>query len=189
MVGSMGKCRGYIVGSTVEREGVWSRSEVGCEGKGRPANEDMSAGVSLKLLNLIKWRDESGQEQKFRLVNRVSSRWESFGYRLDLPQNMLDAWREECHHISAHCWCKVMHHWLTGGDTPDYPATWDGLFEILEDTEYFEVARQLKEAVLAAKVSDHISSWTRDGECCSQLHVGIYSCSVCASLLSVTRYD
>ena len=112
----------------------------------------LSAGISLKLLNLIKWRDERGEEQKFRLVNRVSSRWESFGYRLDLPQNMLDAWREECHHISARCWCKVMHHWLTGGDTPDYPATWDGLYEMLEDVEYFEVARQLREAVLAVKV-------------------------------------
>ena len=65
---------------------------------------------------------------------------------------MLDAWREECLNISARCWCKVMHYWLTGGHTPDYPATWDGLYEMLEDVEYFEVARQLREAVLAAKV-------------------------------------
>ena len=112
----------------------------------------LSAGISLKLLNLIKWRDESGKEQKFRLVSRVSSRWESFGYRLDLPQNMLDAWREECLNNSARCWLKVMHHWLTGGDTPDYPATWDGLYEMLEDVEYFEMAQQLREAVLSAKV-------------------------------------
>ena len=112
----------------------------------------LSAGISLKLLDLIKWRDESGKEQKLRLISRVSSKWESFGYRLDLPQNMLDAWRDECLNNSARCWCKVMHHWLTGGDTPDYPATWDGLYEMLEDVEYSEEARQLREAVLAAKV-------------------------------------
>ena len=112
----------------------------------------LSAGISLKLLNLIKWTDERGEEQTFRLVNRVSLKWESFGYRLDLPQNMLGAWRDECLNNSARCWCKVMHHWLTGGDTPDYPVTWDGLYVMLKDVEYSEEARELREAVLAAKV-------------------------------------
>ena len=134
----------------------------------------LSAGISLRLLGLIKWRDERGEEQKFRLVNRVSSRWESFGYQLGLPQNMLDMWRMEYPDNPARCWMKVMQHWLTGGDTPDYPATWDGLYELLEDVEYFDVARQLREAVLAANVGG-----TRDGECCSPLHVNIFLQCLC----------
>ena len=159
---------------------VGSRRDVNCEGKWRPANEAevktsaenfLSAGISLKLLRLIKWRDKSGEEQS--LINRVCSKWESFGCRLEIPQIMLDIWREECLYNLPRCWLKVMEYWLTGGETPDYPATWDGLYKLLEDVEFDDVAWQLRNAVLAA---------TRDGECCSQLHVGIYSCSVCASL-------
>ena len=37
------------------------------------------------------------------------------------------------------------------------------------------MAREPREAVLAAKVGNN---YLRDGECCSQLHVSIYFCSV-----------
>ena len=138
------------------------------------AEKFLSAGISLQLLNNIQWRDENGKKQKFRLINRVCSKWESFAYRLELPQNMLDAWRKECLNNSAHCWLKVMQHWLTGGNTPEYPATWDGLYELLKDVEYSEVARELREAVVAANVGG-----TRDGECCSPLHVNIFLQCLC----------
>ena len=44
---------------------------------------------------------------------------------------------------------KVMEHWLAEGGTPDYPATWEGLYELLEDVEYAEVAEELKRIVQA----------------------------------------
>ena len=112
----------------------------------------ISPGISLKFLTLMKWRDEMGEVQTFRLVNRVSCKWEIFGCLLNIPQNMLTAWREEFLNNSARCWLKVMDYWLTGEDISDYPVTWDGLYELLEDVEYYEEAKKLKEAVLAAKV-------------------------------------
>ena len=46
---------------------------------------------------------------------------------------------------------KVMEYWLTKRPIPEYPPTWDGLCEMLEDVEYTEEARQLRKAVAAAK--------------------------------------
>lgn len=105
------------------------------------------------MLNLIKWKDASGCVHKFRLVDRVSSKWESFGYRLDIPQDMLTAWWEESLGNSAKCWMKVMRHWLMGEQTSEYPTTWEGLYEMLEDVAYIEEARGLREAVLAFRAS------------------------------------
>lgn len=104
----------------------------------------MDAGVSLRSLNLIKWK-----ETKFRLVNNVSSRWRSFGTRLDMPYNLLDAWWKECLGNSARCWNKVMGYWLDGGGTSDYPITWEGLYELLDDVEYSEITKDLKKIVTA----------------------------------------
>lgn len=100
----------------------------------------------MRALNLIKWKDGSGHVHKFRLINRVSSKWESFGYRLDIPQNMLDGWREQCLGYSARCWMKVMECWLTVGHS-QYPPSWEGLYEMLEDVEYAEVATELRHAL------------------------------------------
>ena len=99
---------------------------------------------------LIKWKDSSGEVRKFRLVNIVSSKWEAFGYRLGIA-HMLDGWREECLASAQRCWWKVMQYWLSeyqcDTNTPDYPATWEGMYEMLDDVEFSEVAKQLKEAV------------------------------------------
>ena len=37
-----------------------------------------------------------------------------------------------------------------GGVLPDYPATWKGLYLLLEDVEYTEVAVKLKEIITAS---------------------------------------
>lgn len=95
-------------------------------------------------MKLIKWKEE-----KFRLIDHVSSGWESFGLRLNIPYDKLEAWREECLGSAFRCWLKVMGHWLTGGGTQDYPATWEGLCLLLEDVEYSEVAERLRTIIAA----------------------------------------
>lgn len=109
------------------------------------------AGLSLKSLTLIKWKDDNGQPKKFNLIQRVSSKWESFGFRLEIPDDVLVGLREQCLANSAKCWTKIMQYWLSGGSTNDYPATWEGLYVLLEDVDLAEVARETKQAVSAAK--------------------------------------
>jgi hypothetical protein len=122
------------------------------------------AGLSLRLLHLIKWRDLNGRVRKYSLISQVSSKWEPFGYRLSIPPNVLEGWREEYMANAARCWGKVMQFWLSeyqqecSDEEAEYPATWEGLYEMLEDVEFAEVAKQLKEAVLAAKKHFHANN-------------------------------
>lgn len=104
------------------------------------------AGVSMKSLELIKWRDSSGQVKRFSLIGEVSSEWKAFGNLLEIPPDKLAAWEREIGD-STECWRRVMHHWLAAGGTHDYPTTWEGVYELLEDINCAGVAKKLKEAV------------------------------------------
>ena len=42
---------------------------------------------------------------------------------------------------------QVMDDWLTRGGSRDYPATWEGLYSLLNDLSYGNVAMKLKKAV------------------------------------------
>ena len=109
--------------------------------------EGTSESVSLRSLLLIKWKSKERNKQ-FHLVNKVSSKWQSFGIRLEIPSDRLEGWKMECLGDTAKCWMKVMEYWLSiGGVLPDYPATWEGLYLLLEDVEYTEVAAKLREIV------------------------------------------
>ena len=79
-------------------------------------------------------------------MKKVSSKWREFGIVLGPGMNELDAWDAELRGQTERCWQKVMQHWLDGR-TDKYPSTWEGLYEMLEDQEYAEVAKGLKTAV------------------------------------------
>ena len=103
--------------------------------------------LSINTLTLLKWKDQHGCMKKFKLITKVSSKWRDFGIRLSHELDQLEAWAEECRGVSSRCWCRVMNYWITENDSPDYPATWSGLFLVLEDVEYSEVAAELKKAL------------------------------------------
>ena len=108
---------------------------------------------SPSALNLLKWRDEQGQEQTFRLVDRVGAKWVEFGVLLGLSKNQLDAVKEDQLGQTARCWNRVMEdHWLGGCSSEQYPPTWEGLYTLLTDMESANIARDLKEAVNRASM-------------------------------------
>ena len=105
---------------------------------------------SLHLLNLLKWQDEEGEEeQAFHLVHKVSAMWQQFGLVLGLTPNQLDALDRQYRGDAYLAWNRVMEHWLQGG-SGGYPATWAGLYSLLRDMEYGEIAIELKAAVSKA---------------------------------------
>ena len=101
----------------------------------------------MKTLNIIKWKDDQGDEQKFCLVSEVSARWKDFGMHLKITQNDLDAMEEEHGRKAKACWKDVMNQWLDGKGEPEYPSTWEGMYTLLDDLELSEVAKRLKKAV------------------------------------------
>lgn len=70
-----------------------------------------------------------------------------FGRLLGLSTNQLRTWERQNLGSMVMCWVEVMEHWLTEGGTHDYPATWEGLYTLLNDSERSVVARDLKRAV------------------------------------------
>ena len=94
-------------------------------------------------LTLIKWKNERGEVQEFRVKQSIFHRWRQVG-DLFVPRQNLEVWgkkktdKESCE--------EVLSYWL---DNPprSYPATWEGLYELLKDSELGQVAIDVKQAV------------------------------------------
>lgn len=107
----------------------------------------------MRKLNILKWRDDNGRKETFRLIEEISTEWKNIGLILGLKTNLLDEFEEQHHGNVKTCWTKVMECWLNGdgGDFEDeYPATWEGLYTLLDDAQRSTVSGQLKEAVARA---------------------------------------
>ena len=102
---------------------------------------------TASALNLLKWKDEQGQEQTISLVREVSASWYDFGMILGFSFNELDSWNSEYQGNTHKCWNKVMESWLSKGGTRDYPASWKGLCTLLEDLEFSRVSQLMQRAV------------------------------------------
>ena len=93
-------------------------------------------------LTVIRWKNK-GQEEKFKLKSSIVHKWRKIG-NLVVPRQKLEVWAkrmndEECCEAVLSCWL----------DHPPrrYPATWKGLYELLDDCELGQVAIELKQAV------------------------------------------
>ena len=70
-------------------------------------------------------------------------KWRDVG-NLVVPRQQLEVWASEKR--AKECCEAVLSYWL---DHPPchYPATWKGLYELLDDSELSQVAAELKQAV------------------------------------------
>ena len=97
---------------------------------------------------VFKWKNQHGKVERFRIVSEIFSKWQEIGILVGISHQQLEAWEREKRESKA-CCIAVLNHWLryTSGK---YPASWDGLCEILEDCELGQVAERLRVAVNAA---------------------------------------
>ena len=90
---------------------------------------------------------EGGQKKKFNLEERVSSKWREMGIGMSIELNTLDNIEDDKGKVSK-CWQEIMKRWMDGeGESSGYPATWEGLYELLGDMGVSQVARELMKAV------------------------------------------
>ena len=108
--------------------------------------------ISLPLLSRVKWQDKDGCDQVFQLVDLLSARWKKIGHHLMISYNQLESWRIEYRDQSDSCWYAVMNHWLSVGGTKEYPATWKGLFTLLEDIQCAQIALDMEKALTEAGI-------------------------------------
>ena len=100
---------------------------------------------------LIKWKDENGRTQKLYLMENISYKWRTIGELIRLPFSKLESLAEQHLKNPEHCCRSVLGHWLEN-PPPDYPATWAGLIELLDDSQLGEVVSQLRTALSKAKL-------------------------------------
>lgn len=121
-----------------------------------------------------------------RLVDMVSAKWKNFGVLLGITQNQLDVWEKQYCGNANMCWTKVMAYWLNGGSKDQYPPTWDGLYTLLEDAEYSQVAEELKKVVGKAIAKE--SSIAADTTCSSEDHHSSVNETVCRNACELSDY-
>ena len=83
-------------------------------------------------------------------MDKVSTRWRALGIRLGIEPNRLDGWERQHRGDDTRCWEEVMDVFITRGSTRDYPHTWEGVYQLLEDIKCGGIAIDLKEAVTHA---------------------------------------
>ena len=106
--------------------------------------------IKSRHLNIIKWEDENGKIQQFYLTEEIAHKWHTIGELVGLTYSKLQSlddeyryrfesgvpWPEEC--------CRaVLDLWLSNPPLK-YPATWQGLTDLLEASKLDEVATELR---------------------------------------------
>ena len=105
-----------------------------------------SEDVESQNLTLIRWRDDQGRIQRFYLMDNISYKWRIIGELLGLPFPKLESIAMEHRDKPENCCRSVLGQWLDN-PSPRYPATWQGLLELLEDGKLGEIATQLRTAL------------------------------------------
>lgn len=106
----------------------------------KPTNRD---------LTLIKYRD-GGEIKRLKLVDNILNKWDEVGRYLGIQEPKLQAWRTQTGNDPKRCCDNVVANWLQ--NPPDeYPLTWRGLIDLLEDADFTQLVKDLKKA-LANKV-------------------------------------
>ena len=98
-------------------------------------------------LSLIKWTDIKGFKGKLRILDKVCSKWRDVGSLLGFKQAEMEEIERNYPRDCKECCRKILASWVEQGRGQDqYPFTWDGIHELLEDLECSSAARRLKEA-------------------------------------------
>ena len=94
-------------------------------------------------MTVIRWKNERGEVKRFKLKSSIIHKWRDIG-NLVVSRQQLEVWAKE--KDTKECCEAVLSHWL---DHPprDYPATWEGLYKLLDCSELGQVATELKQAV------------------------------------------
>ena len=92
---------------------------------------------------MISWRNERGEVKKFRLKQSIMHKWRDIS-DLVVPWQQLEVWAKR--KDDKECCSAVLSYWLEH-PSHNYPATWEGLYELLKDSELGQVAIELRQAV------------------------------------------
>ena len=102
------------------------------------------SSANLTLIKYLKNKDpKQAQIGHFRLKSRILHKWKDIG-NLVVSRQLLDVWSKRMD--DKECCHAMLCQWLD--NPPDkYPATWKGLYDLLNDSELGQVAADLQFAL------------------------------------------
>ena len=84
-------------------------------------------------------------------MENISYKWRTIGELIGLSYPKLESLAMEHRDKPEHCCRSVLGCWLEN-PPPRYPTTWQGLIELLEDSQLDEIVRQLRTVIPKAEV-------------------------------------
>ena len=84
-------------------------------------------------------------------MDKIAHKWRDIGQLIDVGIGQLDSIATKHHEDSTECLRTVLGRWME--DPPeDYPNTWHGLVELLNDCKLANIAKELKIALSKANI-------------------------------------
>ena len=97
---------------------------------------------------MFKWRGESGAKQQLRIIESISSKWQDLATLVGLSMSQMDGIQKQSLLETEQCCLRVFDHWIISNrEFTNYPITWSGLQELLEDIGHRALAKQMKTAL------------------------------------------
>ena len=115
--------------------------------------------LEFRFLVLYKWIDESGNQQKLRIIDSISGNWQEVAALLGLSMSQMKGIQQQSFNVPERCCCHVFDCWINsnGGDSTDYDITFSGLHQLLLDAKMCALAEQLRKAVGLEVKSDRVT--------------------------------
>ena len=86
---------------------------------------------------------------KFHLIEKIAYKWQLVGVLIGIEKGQLEFISVQYQNNIEECCQAVLTRWQEN-PPPDYPPTWGGLIELLEDSNLAEVITELKDALSKA---------------------------------------
>ena len=95
----------------------------------------------------MKWKDEAGEVQRLRIFQAVSEHWKDTAMLLGFKWSKMEEIERRSEGEAIRCCQLVFKDWIDGKYNSNYPKTWAGLYELIEDVELQELAERMKVAL------------------------------------------
>ncbi len=97
----------------------------------------------------MKWKDSQGQSKEIRIIEESSHKWRTMGNLLGISTAKLTSYRTAHLNMNEACCEEVLLYWLGRRGSQEYPVTWDGFHELLEDIDLVALSEKLSQALQA----------------------------------------
>ena len=84
--------------------------------------------------------------KQLRIKDSICNEWRDIGHLFNIKNSVLKAWATACRDKPLDCIEEVMTYWFEN-PIAEYPVSWEGLKDLLNDIQHNEVTKELEKAL------------------------------------------